>query len=116
MNKFITITVVVLISAIILFTIGYQTALHSTLVTVSIRNNSSFDIGAAQIEHAQGTVSAANIKRNHTSKVRFYSKGQNTYKLSILFNNNKSIYSEERTTKPGNTTKEIVTDSTIIVK
>jgi len=115
MKKFLTIVIAFIVLAGSIFVVGYQIALRATLVTVVVRNNSSFIIGAARVEHEQGTAAAANIKRNHTAAIRFYSKGQNTCKISAMFDNNRTIYSKARQIKPGDKIKGFVTDSAIVM-
>jgi len=113
MKKLLTFIIVLIILMSIVFIAGYRIALRATLVTVTIRNNASLTIGSARVEHEQGTVVAADIKRNRTARIPFYSKGKNRYKLSVVFENNRTLYSADRQVKPGDRLQESVTDSVI---
>jgi hypothetical protein len=106
------------IIAAVLFCIGYFLGLNrgvrKNIASVEIVNESGMAIMTATIRHEAGTVIVANIKKNRRERVRFYTKGPNSYTLSVTLENNRTLYCDtSRVILSGETVKEVVGDSTI---
>ena len=113
MKKTPTIIVAVLALLLIDFGIGYFLGKKSHIITVQIENNSQKDIAAATVEHQGGTAVISDIKKKKKKRVKFYSNRENSYKLHVVFEDNRSLYSEKRNVKPGSKVVENVSDSEI---
>jgi hypothetical protein len=94
--------------------IGVNLSDKWNLAGVKIENRSGRVIMTAIVSHEKGSAIAANIKKNHNQRVRFFTQGQNYYTIRATFDDNRTIYSQaRRPIKNGETAKEIVDDSTI---
>jgi hypothetical protein len=106
------------IVAAVLFGSGFFLVLRHekkrSCAVVEIVNQSGHAIMTVNVRYQNGCVMAANIKKNHKERIRFLTKGQNTYSLKITFDSNKTIYSEpDRAIRNGETIRETVTDTTV---
>jgi multisubunit Na+/H+ antiporter MnhC subunit len=96
------------------FFLGLRHEKRRSCVAIEILNQSVHAIMTVTVRHQNGSVIAANIKKNHKQRIRFLTKGQNTYSLTITFDNNKTIYSKfDRVIHNGETIRETVTDSIV---
>lgn len=108
-------------AAVVLLTTGVVVGIFMAnswnLASVEFRNRSSHPIMTAIVSHEKGSVIAANIKKNRTQRVRFYTRGQNHYTVRVTFDDNRTIYSQvRRPVKNGVTVQESISDSAIIVE
>jgi hypothetical protein len=114
MKKFLVATAVALAllgSGIIL---GMNISSKGNLAAIDIENRSKHTIMTAIVSHEQGSAIAANIKKNHTQRLRFFTRGPNHYTVRTTFDDNRTIYSQaSRAIKNGERLREIVDDSTI---
>ncbi|MBN1130998.1 MAG: hypothetical protein JXA71_18560 [Chitinispirillaceae bacterium] len=117
MKKFLTAVIIGFVLLATGFFLGMFLAMKSNIASIEIVNRSDRSIMTATVSHEKGSAIAANIKKNHKQRVRFFTRGLNNYSLKITFDNNMTIYSETgRPVKNGDTVREIVTDSTITVE
>jgi hypothetical protein len=94
--------------------LGMSIANKGNLAAVAIENRSRHAIMTAIVNHEQGSAIAANIKKNRTHRIRFFTHGPNNYAIRITFDDNRTIYSQaRRPIRNGGTVQEIVDDSTI---
>ncbi|MBN1128430.1 MAG: hypothetical protein JXA71_05555 [Chitinispirillaceae bacterium] len=106
------------VAAIVLFCAGYILGLRHekrrSSAVVEIVNRSGHSIMTVNLRHQSGSVRAVNIKKRHKARIRFITRGPNSYSLKIILDNNKTIYSEiDRTIRNGEVIVETVTDSTV---
>jgi hypothetical protein len=108
----------VVVAAIVLFGTGFFIGMHLTLkgnlAEIAIENRSEHSIMTAIVSHEKGSAIAANIKKNRTQRVRFFTHGPNHYTMRVTFDDNRTIYSQDRRPiENGETVRETVTDSTV---
>lgn len=114
MKKFIAILTVVLVLFGAGFLIGMNTFVKGNIATIVFKNQTERSIMTATVSHETGSTIAANIRKNHSQRVRFFTKAPNRYSLKITFDDNRTIYSaSDRAIKNGETNIETVRDSVI---
>ena len=107
----------IVVLAASMFVFGLNRGLNWNLAEVDIVNKAGHAIMTATINHEKGSAIAANIKRNKKERVRFFTKGINTYSLRVTFDNNTTLYSEgKRIIKNGEIIIETIGDSAIVAQ
>lgn len=114
MKKFLYVIVAALVLFGTGFFLGMNLTLKGNLAAIDIDNRSGHSIMTAIASHEKGSAIAANIKKNHKQRLRFFTQGQNNYTIRVTFDDNRTIYSTTaRPIKNGESVGEIVDDSTI---
>jgi hypothetical protein len=99
------------------FILGFRHEKRRSSAAVEIVNQSGHAIMTVTVRHQSGSVRAVNIKKRHKARIRFITRGPNTYSLKIILDNNKTIYSEiDRTIRNGEVIVETVTDATVFAE
>ena len=114
MRKFILILILILVFTGGGFIAGYRYFIKTNIAAVLVKNSSSRPVMSIRIVHDGGEVVVAGLKKKKERRIRFFSKESGTYRISATFDNDRTIESEKRHFDPGDTAKEVVTDSTII--
>ena len=110
--------IAVIIISLVLFGAGILLGMNienkRNLAGVDVENRSGHTIMTAIVSYEQGNVTAANIKKNRTRRVRFFTHGPNHYTIRVTLDDNRTIYAQSRRAiKNGETVRELVTDSTV---
>jgi len=111
--KFVALVAMVLVS----FGVGAITAivfhLGSPIVTVQLKNSSSQKIASVHLDHEYGSLSVTNIEPGGSRKVRFYSPGESSYKIKVIFANGSTISGGAGYVEAGYGVTEVITDTLI---
>jgi hypothetical protein len=117
MKKFLIVVIVGIVLIGTGFFIGRHSYMKGNIAAIDIVNQSGRSIMTATVNHEKGSAIAANIKKNRSQRVRFFTHGPNRYSLKITFDNNQTIYSAaDRDIRNGEAIREIVSDSTMTAK
>jgi hypothetical protein len=97
------------------FLVGMNSFVKGNIASIVFKNQAERSIMTAVVSHETGSTIAANIKRDRSQRVRFFTKGPNRYSLKITFDDNRTIYSaSDRAIKNGEVNIETVRDSVIV--
>jgi hypothetical protein len=95
------------------FFVGYIMGKNNQLVTVKIKNHSNHTIANATIEYFQGDRTVIDIPKNRSKVARFYSGEKSIYRLKVVLDNEKTLFSASRFVSPGCMLIERVCDTLV---